>query len=192
MVSSLLHVLLVTPVIFFWLRSREIPSAAVVEATARTFPGDAPRRPSRRAFWFVLIAAVLVIGVVATALWPRATTDTRSAASTGQTIQQLQSGQLKVELKSDSGALQQGRNVFVVEFRSATTSGLVDVGDVRLAGTMTMPGMAMSGGVEVKRTDTAGRYQATADFGMAGAWRFTLEWNGPAGSGSLSFNGDVR
>ena len=191
MVSSLLHVLLVTPVIFFWLRSREIPAAAVLEPTAQELPDDAPRRPSRRVFWIVAIVAVLMAGVVATVLWLRPTTDPNSAATAGQTIQQLQSGPLKVELKSDSGALQQGRTAFVIEFRSAT-GALVDAGDVRLAGTMTMPGMAMSGGVEVHRTDTAGRYQATADFGMAGAWRFTLEWNGPAGSGSLSFNGDVR
>ena len=66
-----------------------------------------------------------------------------------------------------------------------------DAGDVRLAGAMTMPGMVMSGGIEVQRIEP-GRYQVTGDFGMSGAWRFTIEWNGPAGSGSTSFSGDVR
>jgi hypothetical protein len=81
--------------------------------------------------------------------------------------------------------------VFTIEFRSAGTNQLVDVGDVRVASAMTMPGMAMSGGIEVRRL-SVGSYEGTGEFGMSGAWRFSLEWNGPAGSGSLSFNGDVR
>ena len=94
-------------------------------------------------------------------------------------------------MKSESGALRQGRNVFFLEFRSKTTNALVDAGNVRLAGAMTMPGMVMSGGIEIQRLEP-GRYQVTGDFGMSGAWRFTLEWNGPAGSSSTTFGGDVR
>jgi hypothetical protein len=106
-------------------------------------------------------------------------------------IQQLTSGDLQVTVSSDTGTFHQGRNRFTVQFRSANTNQLVDVGDVRLAGAMTMPGMAMSGGIEVKRLGP-GTYQGSGDFGMSGAWRFSLQWNGPAGAGSLSFNGDVR
>jgi hypothetical protein len=151
-----------------------------------------PGRSWPRARWIVLIAAVLAIGIVTAILLRNRASATHEGTAAGQTIQQLQSAQLTVVLKSDSGALHQGRNVFFVEFRSVSTGALVDVGEVRLGGAMTMPGMAMSGGIEVQRTDTSGRYRATADFGMAGAWRMTLEWNGPAGSGSLSFNGDAR
>jgi hypothetical protein len=50
----------------------------------------------------------------------------------------------------------------------------------------------MSGGVEVSQTTAPGRYQATAEFGMAGAWKWTIEWDGPAGRGSVSFEGPVR
>jgi hypothetical protein len=106
----------------------------------------------------------------------------------------VRSGDLVVLLTSETGQLRQGRNVFVLEFRSAATRALVDVGDVRLAAAMTMPGMVMSGGAEIQRTDVSGRYQATAEFGMAGAWRISLEWTGAAGvgPGSASFSGDVR
>ena len=101
------------------------------------------------------------------------------------------SGNLRILLTSESGALHQGSNAFTLEFRSAASDELVDVGDVRLAGAMTMPGMTMSGGIKVRRAGV-GRYTATADFGMSGAWRFSLEWSGPAGTGSLTFSGDVR
>ena len=37
-----------------------------------------------------------------------------------------------------------------------------------------------------------GRYQATAEFGMAGAWKMAIEWDGPAGRGSVDFEGPVR
>jgi hypothetical protein len=50
---------------------------------------------------------------------------------------------------------------------------------------MTMPGMVMSGGVE-GATTVAGRYR-DGEFGMAGAWKMALEWDGPAGRGSMDF-----
>jgi hypothetical protein len=57
---------------------------------------------------------------------------------------------------------------------------------------MTMPGMAMSGGLEIERTSVPGRYHATAEFGMAGAWQMAIEWDGPAGRGSVNFEGTVQ
>ena len=38
-------------------------------------------------------------------------------------------------------------------------------------------------------TSQPGRYDASAEFGMAGSWPVTIEWNGPAGQGSVSFQG---
>jgi Cu(I)/Ag(I) efflux system membrane protein CusA/SilA len=175
MLSSLAHVLLVTPVIFFWLRARTLE------------PGAARARPGRR--WIIAIVATLVI-VLAAALVLRRLPG-RGATASEPTIQQVQSGELIVLLRSGGGSLHQGHNVFTLEFRSRSTNALVDVRDVHLSGAMTMPGMAMSGGIEVQRLGP-GRYHAVGDFGMSGAWRFSLEWNGPAGAGSVSFNGDVR
>jgi len=92
---------------------------------------------------------------------------------------------------SPTGTLHQGRNTYAVEFRDST-GALVDVGAVRKSANMAMPGMVMSGGVEITRTDVAGRYQATAAFGMAGAWKMAIQWDGPAGRGSVDFEGTVR
>jgi hypothetical protein len=50
----------------------------------------------------------------------------------------------------------------------------------------------MPGGVELHRTAVAGRYEATAEFGMAGAWQMTFEWDGPIGRGSVNFEGAVQ
>jgi hypothetical protein len=52
--------------------------------------------------------------------------------------------------------------------------------------------MAMPGGVELHRTAVVGRYEATAEFGMAGAWHMAFEWDGPAGRGSVKFEGAVQ
>ena len=39
-------------------------------------------------------------------------------------------------------------------------------------------------------TDVPGRYEATAEFGMAGAWQMAIQWDGPAGRGIGHFRGD--
>jgi Cu(I)/Ag(I) efflux system membrane protein CusA/SilA len=188
MVSSLAHVLLITPVIFFWLRARSIERTdATAESESR--PMQVHGR-SRRRVWLVtaLGAGVLLVSLV---LWLRPFGGRGAEGIATQVIQQLESGDLRVLLKSADAGLHQGRAAFTLEFRSATTGALVDVGSVRLVGAMTMPGMVMPAGIEVQRVGV-GLYSATAEFGMAGAWRFTLEWNGPAGSGQLTFDGDVR
>ena len=60
-----------------------------------------------------------------------------------------------IVLSSPTGTLHMGRNAYTIEFRGANGS-LIDVGVVRSSANMTMPGMAMSGGVEVSRTTVPG------------------------------------
>ena len=55
-----------------------------------------------------------------------------------------------------------------------------------------MPGMLMSGNMQVTPEKEPGRYAATAEFGMAGSWQMSIEWSGPAGSGSVNFQGAVQ
>jgi hypothetical protein len=107
-------------------------------------------------------------------------------------IQTLRSGELEIVLRSQGGALRLGRNAFLIEFRRAGTDTLVDVGTVRGASNMSMPGMSMSSGLQVTPTTVPGQYAATAEFGMAGAWPMAIEWNGPAGQGSVNFQGSVQ
>ena len=53
-------------------------------------------------------------------------------------------------------------------------------------------GAPMSGGIEISRTSTPGRYTATGQFGMSGVWKMTVQWDGPAGRGSVPFEGNVQ
>ena len=50
----------------------------------------------------------------------------------------------------------------------------------------------MSSGLQLQPTGVAGRFAATAEFGMAGAWQMAIEWEGPVGRGSVSFEGGVQ
>jgi copper/silver efflux system protein len=182
MVSSLVHVLIVTPVLFFWLQERRLGLQH-----ERLVLEQSPEVTRRR----VVLAIGAIVAIVTAAALVQTWRAHRSVEGpAGAPVQQIRSGDLTIVLLSPTGTLHQGRNAFTIEFRGANGS-LVDVGAVRTGANMTMPGMAMSGGVQVRQT-TAGRYQATAEFGMAGAWKMAIEWDGPAGRGSVNFEGTVR
>src|SRR5262245_41299802 len=184
MVSSLLHVLVVTPVIFFWLNERRL--------RVQHEPLAAPRI-SRPANWrpvFIAIGVVIVLAVAALA-WRHTNDVTTNGQAGGQIVQRVNAASLQISLRSPTGTLHQGRNSFSIEFRSAD-GRLVDAGAVRASGNMAMPGMVMSSGLQVQRTLRIGQYQATAEFGMAGAWHMAIEWDGPAGKGSVNFEGAVQ
>jgi hypothetical protein len=113
------------------------------------------------------------------------------APGAGSVVQMVKAQGVDIVVRSETGALRSGRNAFTFEFRSSE-GRLVDVGTVRAAANMTMPGMVMSSGLRVAPTSTPGRYAATAEFGMAGAWQMSIEWDGPAGRGSAKFEGTVQ
>jgi Cu(I)/Ag(I) efflux system membrane protein CusA/SilA len=183
MISSLLHVLIVTPVIFFWLRERRLDLQAL--------PASAPSQFA----WRPVVAALALVGVVGVGIlgWRAYHGRPENATPRGlTTIQEVATGDMRIVLLSASGPLRQGRrNAYTIEFR-ARDGSLVDVGTVRATANMPMPGMVMPGGVELHRTAVAGRYEATAEFGMAGAWQMALEWDGPVGHGSVNFEGAVQ
>lgn len=136
----------------------------------------------RRGIWPV---GVIVAAVLAGACG-------RGASGTNlKEVQRVKSGDVEIVLLSEDGALNQGKEAFVIEFRKPDGS-LVDAGTVRTSANMPMPGMTMPGNVHVEQADVPGRYRATADFGMAGGWQMKLEWNGPGNQGSVSFEGTVQ
>ena len=114
------------------------------------------------------------------------------AQSAGVVVQTIRAGDLDIALLSPTGTLRQGRNSFTFEFRRTGTTTLVGVGSVRASANMPMPGMVMPGGLQVTPTGVPGRYAATAEFGMAGAWQMAIDWTGPAGQGSVNFQGGVQ
>jgi Cu(I)/Ag(I) efflux system membrane protein CusA/SilA len=186
MVSSLLHVLIVTPVIFFSIRVRRLGLQNEAMPHQR-------RAVSRRG---VRVAAGLLVIIAAGSFLILRTSTPRSDqsadGSTDRVIETVRAGELDVVLLSPSGTLQQGRNSFTIEFRQAGTNVLVDVGTVRASANMSMPGMVMSGGLQVAPAGVSGRYTATAEFSMAGGWQLAIEWDGPAGRGSVNFEGGVQ
>jgi hypothetical protein len=138
------------------------------------------------------VIALVVATVVALSLWRQfGRSEGSRGPAGGQVVQQVNASGVQISLLSPTGTLHQGRNTFTIEFRSAD-GRLVDAGAVRASGNMAMPGMVMSSGLQVQRTDVVGRYQASAEFGMAGAWRMAIEWGGPAGKGSVNFEGAVQ
>jgi hypothetical protein len=113
-----------------------------------------------------------------------------SQVAAGQLVQRVGIGELDIAVLSPTGTLHQGRNTFTLEFRSAD-GRLTEVGAVGASANMRMPGMAMSGGLEVRRIGV-GRYEATAEFGMAGTWQMTIAFDGPSGHDAVNFEGAVQ
>ena len=105
-------------------------------------------------------------------------------------VQRVKSGMLDVVVLSPHDTWKHGKDELIIEFRSSDGK-LVDVGDVRGSASMSMSGTPMLGSVDVKKGDQPGRYVADTQLDMAGTWRMTLEWKGPAGNGSAAFSGNV-
>jgi len=186
MVSSLVHVLIVTPVIFFWLRERQLGLQHEV------LPWAARRAASRLSPMFVVAAVVLALASLAG--WRIASRGGGPPVDLAglDIVQTIRAGDVEIVLRSPNAVLRQGRNTFTIEFRNPASGALVDVGNVRASGNMAMPGMAMSSGLTLTPSGVPGRYLATAEFGMAGTWHMAIDWNGPAGQGSASFQGSVQ
>jgi YtkA-like len=106
--------------------------------------------------------------------------------------QRAKSGSVEVVLMSSHGVVRHGRDAIVIEFRSIGDGRLVDVNDPRATATMPMPGMPMFGSISITRTETPGRYLADAQLGMAGTWRFNVQWQDAAGSSSVGFSSAVQ
>jgi Cu(I)/Ag(I) efflux system membrane protein CusA/SilA len=186
MVSSLIHVLLVTPVIFFWIHERRLGLAP----EAVTGVSEASSRSGRRA----AAAAVAGVAIVTAFMAWRLALPGQDApeALRATVIQTVHAKDLDIALLSETGALRQGRNRFFVEFRRTGSTAPLDVGTARASANMAMPGMVMSSGLRLQPTAVPGRYEATAEFGMSGMWHMSVEWDGPAGRGTASFEGGVQ
>jgi Cu(I)/Ag(I) efflux system membrane protein CusA/SilA len=182
MVSSLVYVLVVTPVLFYWINEYRLRP---IKASVATPSFAVPR--------WVPAAVILMIALVAGGWWLRERTSAAPQSEpTGAVLQTVRSGDLAITLSNPTGELRQGSNNFRIEFRSARTNAPVNVGDVRLNAAMAMAGMTMAGTTTVTPGEAPGMYEAKGDFAMSGSWDMTLEWDGPAGRGSAAFKGSVQ
>lgn len=148
------------------------------------------RRSGKRTLVVISLLAVVTAGA-AIAWFARSGPPQSGGATDGGVVHTVRTGEIDVVVRSPTGALRSGRNEFTIEFRAAS-GALVDVGTVRVGANMTMPGMVMPGNAQVQPTGVAGRVTVTAEFGMAGAWPITIEWDGPAGRGAVTFEGSVQ
>jgi Cu(I)/Ag(I) efflux system membrane protein CusA/SilA len=184
MISSLAHVLIVTPVIFIAIRERQLGLHR-----QPLLPPPTPPAARRRA---LITGAVALVVLAAVGMWQMARRGAEVGGEAGgAVVQTVRSGDVEVLLRSPNGALRTGRNTFTIEFRTSAGEPLA-VRTVRAAANMPMPGMVMSGNVRVVPTGSPSRFTATAEFGMAGAWPMRIEWDGPSGPGSVNFEGAVQ
>jgi hypothetical protein len=146
--------------------------------------------------WRAIAAAGIVAVAVVAGAWMvwKTVAPTERAADTASadTVRTIRAGDFNVIVRAPGAVLRQGRNAVTIEFRSAASGELVDAGTVNVTGNMSMPGMLMSSDIELERSRTPGVYTGSASFGMAGTWQMSLQWDGPAGRGSTSFEGKVQ
>jgi hypothetical protein len=131
----------------------------------------------------VIVGLLLLSAGLGTALW-------------GVELKAMQTRKTKdvvVTLLSESGQWRQGKNTFVLEFTSPSSQQPVDVGQVALNTSMSMPGMApMVADATLTPDKVPGRYLGTISFPDSGARQVTVTWDGPAGKGSTRFSVPVR
>ncbi len=188
MVSSLIHVLIVTPVIFYWLRARTLPRRE--DEPVADVPSIGNETVGRRRRRIAGVAGILVL-LAAGWFWVRS--PGREAPPALSVIHTLTVADTQVRLLADEGyaGLAQGHSRFWLEFRSVETGELMPVSDVQVSSSMAMPGMVMAAAVAVEPAGP-GRFHGSAEFDMAGTWRWSLQWQGPDGPKSATFDGEVR
>jgi YtkA-like protein len=104
-------------------------------------------------------------------------------------VHRERAGGIDVVLLAPQAALKQTRNYCTVEFRKGNQ--LVDAGTVQVRTSMTMEGVPMGGVVTEPKRIAAGRFTVEMVLAMTGHWQITIDWDGPAGKGSVTFPADV-
>ena len=192
--SGILELLLYPAIYVIW-RRRHLPkgtrgSLTITEAatigpaetsTPSSMPGESVKPGRIRTVLFVvLILAALVFA------WQKFGKPGSTGAISGTPFATQTVNGLTVTLIHPKGQLVYAENDFLIEFRDANGE-LVDVGTVKFALDMNMPGMVMHDAATVKPSGTPGQYRASVKPDMAGDWTVKLEYDGPRGKGQVSF-----
>src|SRR6266576_201189 len=187
-VTSAILELLIYPVIYVIWRRRELPDKEEEEAPFLP-PQIVPSRQNRQRVlkWIALIIAMIAIFYGGKCAWQRLRpTQISSAPFLTQNINDL-----TVNFVAREGALRQGNNEVLIEFRDHNGQ-LVDVGNVKFDLDMNMPGMQMHSGGKIERTNTPGRYRAKIKIDMSGDWSAKISFEGPHGKAERSFSLTVK
>ena len=124
MLSSLAHVLVVTPVLFCWIAERELRPLLVTPEPAAT--PEASADGGRRGV-IGAVAVVLVLLAAATVWQIRGTAPSRETDTPSTVLTSVRAGNLEIRVTSRLGDLHMGDNQFAIEFRDTTSGTPVDV-----------------------------------------------------------------
>src|SRR6266496_3633092 len=177
--------LLIYPVIYVIWKKRGLKEQEEEEAVPFLPPALVPSREGgQRLFkWIALIIGLVAIFYAGQFAWHKL----RSTQISGAPFLTQNVNDLTANFIAPAGALRRGNNEVMIEFRDREGQ-LVDVGNVKFDLNMNMPGMQMSSGGTIERTNTPGRYRAKIKIDMSGDWNAKISYEGPRGNGQTSFN----
>ena len=192
-VTSAILELLLYPTIYMLWRRRHLPNpdGPDVSAPVPAAAADISSRRPRRFPWLLLIAvAAASSGYV---LWQHARGPAAAMAGSelGAPFATRSASGLTINFYHSGGGLKLANNTVLIEFRDAASGAPADVGTVKFALDMNMPGMVMHSGSTITPGGGIGRYQARIKPDMAGDWTAKLDYDGPRGQGSVSFTVNV-
>ena len=182
--SAILELLLYPTIYMLWRRRHlpepEGPDAAIPNPLA---DGGIASRRARRFPWPVLcVVAALSGGYM---LWQhaRGPTPAMAASGLGTPFATRSTNGLAVNFYHSEGGLRLADNNVVIEFLDESSGAPVDVGSVKFALDMNMPGMVMHSGSTITPAGGVGRYRARVRPDMAGDWTAQLHYEGTTGFG---------
>jgi len=192
-VTSAILELLLYPAIYMLWRRRHLPDPSGPESPS-TAP-EAPGSPVRRRGFPWLTVLLLALAAGAGAYWWSQSRNLPAAAaseSPGAPFATRTANGLTVSFYHPKGGLSLAENEVLIEFRDAGSGAPVDVGTVKFALDMNMPGMVMHSGSTIEPGGGIGRYRARIKPDMAGDWTAQLNYDGPRGPGQISFSVNVK
>ena len=140
----------------------------------------------------VVVFLIVALGAGGFFTWEKFGRGGQSGASAGAPFATQQVKDLTVNFIHPKGHLENAMNEILIEFRDTASGELVDVGAVNFDLDMNMPGMVMHSASTIEPTGAPGRYHAKVKPDMTGDWMATLRYDGPRGSGSVSFSVNVK
>jgi len=177
--------LLIYPVIYVIWKKRGLKEQEEEEETPFLPPAIVPSHENRQRLlkWIALIIGLVAIYYAGQFAWHKL----RPTKISGAPFLTQNVNNLTVNFITREGELRQGNNEVLIEFRDRNGQ-LVDVGNVKFDLNMNMPGMQMSSGGTIERTNTPGRYRAKIKIGMSGDWNAKISYEGHRGNGQTNFN----
>src|ERR1700690_2085258 len=189
--SGVLELLLYPAIYMLW-RRRHLPNPGGPESSPAA-PGALNGPARRRSFPWVAVILVTLAAGAGLRWWSQGRTPPNPAlaARARAPFATRTANGLTVNLYDSWDGLRLAGNDVLIEFLDAGTGADVDVGTVRFALDMSMPGMAMHSGGTVTPAGAVGRYRASIKPEMAGDWTAQLHYDGPRGSGDIGFTVNV-